>query len=421
MLNGGLMKKYLIICNFYLPNATANGVCVSAIAEQLVKEGKEVHVLSLNNTQGGSKENINGVHVNRIHQGFRNSLISFSDTHKQSVFSSVSFKMAMMINKVIKLILIPLFPLSSLTLPIRFYIKARKIIKKENVSVIVSVHDPLETNISAYFLKKKMPSLKWCFYMLDSISNGAKPAFMSQKQFSDKGLWWERKFFSKADLILNLVGNRTHYSSPVYDEYLDKIRYTDIPLLNLENFKEISNFDLDHESILITYAGALTTHLRNPEYACRCLLEVSLVVKLKVDFYSRGNCDSIIKNYEKKGDFKLNDYIPHALLHEKLSQSDVLLSIGNRYSEMVPSKTFEYISYGKKIIHFYNSESDPSLKYFVNYENALLINENDDFKDNVKSVIKFLSSNLILLSKDKLKEIFTENLPSHTTEMIDGI
>ena len=129
------MKKYLIICNFYLPNATANGVCVSAIAEQLVKEGHEVHVLSLNNSKSGSKENINGVHVNRIHQGFRNSLISFSDTHKQSVFSSVSFKMAMMINKVIKLILIPLFPLSSLTLPIRFYIKARKIIKKEKRSL----------------------------------------------------------------------------------------------------------------------------------------------------------------------------------------------------------------------------------------------------------------------------------------------
>ena len=50
-----------------------------------------------------------------------------------------------------------------------------------------------------------------------------------------------------------------------------------------------------------------------------------------------------------------------------LKKADFIISFGNSYNEMIPSKTLEIVGYRKPIVHFSQLESDASELYLRDY------------------------------------------------------
>jgi thiamine pyrophosphate-dependent acetolactate synthase large subunit-like protein len=106
---------------------------------------------------------------------------------------------------------------------------------------------------------------------------------------------------------------------------------------------------------------------------------------------------------------------------EILQNSDVLISIGNRDSDMVPSKTFEYMSYCKPIIHFYTFKEDPVISTLSQYPVALLLDTNGPIQSLVEQTKEFLSTYSKMSVEPKIiRELLYENTPEFSIDLIEG-
>ena len=107
--------------------------------------------------------------------------------------------------------------------------------------------------------------------------------------------------------------------------------------------------------------------------------------------------------------------ISHDDVLEKIYNADVLLSIGNKESPMVPSKIYEYMSTGKPIIHFYFYDGDPCIEPLKRYGNALLIKDNDKLSKD--KIFEFLKNFKQLECKD-IEKMFLTSTPKYTVDLL---
>ena len=105
---------------------------------------------------------------------------------------------------------------------------------------------------------------------------------------------------------------------------------------------------------------------------------------------------------------------------ESLQNADILISIGNRDSDMVPSKTFEYMSYCKPIIHFYILKEDPVIPTLTQYPNALLLDANESVQTLVEQTKAFLDKySKISVDPKMIRELFYESTPEFSIDLIE--
>lgn len=418
------MKKILILADFYYPKPLANGICVHQVALSLKEKEYEVHVLCFGKVTKMNFGEIDGIHVHKVKQRLFYTLREHGENNPLSISGKISYKFAMLINKFKKIALFNIYPLTSLHFLMRYHNMAKKLHHHNEFKTVVSVFNPLEALISGTILKEKNPAINYVVYTLDSLTNGAKRRFIPRKWTMKKGWKWEQKAYSAADLILNMNTHKKHHRESKYDRFQFKMEFVDIPLLqNKYPQKAMKKFKNTSNGVTLLYSGGLSLQGRNPQYLCELILEMNKINDFSLDFYSRGNCENLIRDYAIKSNSKIKQfgYVDRSVIIEAMESVDVLISIGNKGSQMIPSKIFEYMSTGKKIIHLYTESNDSSLVYYKEYPNALLIDENDDFNDNLNKVLAFLESEKKELSFEDLKMKFESNLPEFTSGKIDFI
>ena len=70
---------------------------------------------------------------------------------------------------------------------------------------------------------------------------------------------------------------------------------------------------------------------------------------------------------------------------------NILLSIGNKNVTQIPSKTFEYISTGKAILHIAENSSDPTIKLLDKYPAKMIVIKNEFY--DIGEIEKFIRKN----------------------------
>jgi hypothetical protein len=104
-------------------------------------------------------------------------------------------------------------------------------------------------------------------------------------------------------------------------------------------------------------------------------------------------------------------------LTEKIAEADVLVNIGNLVSTMVPSKIFEYMSYGKPIISTFDIENEPSAEYLCNYPLSILLDGKSSPEENAAKLRKFMVYSVGKTVKlESLYEVFYHNTPDAFVE-----
>lgn len=394
--------KIVFLVGHYYPTPMANGVCVEKIAHEFFKHNYEVHVISFGNKADNTTIYNNGTTIHRINQSLYRRIHS-----KQKHDRFYLFRKILLFT--IKAFLFFAYPLTSFAEVRRYVKECGKIVNQNERCIIVCTFNPLEATVAGMKLMKKYKTCFFVNYFLDTLSNEGGSGTLNAKTRFRKGLRWENKIFNAFSLNLILKCHESYYDSNLFGRYCSKIRFIDVPL-----YSDIQN-EVDTIPRTITYAGALSKKTRNPEYACRLL--PLLYPGYSIDFYGRGDCDDIIERYSNLTNNQIKKilYLPHDEMIQKISSSEILLSIGNNNSSMVPSKIFEYISTGKKIIHFFYTSSDPSIQYLEKYNNAILVDMSLSLEEN----LKILKNNPLLFDERTInKSAFFENDPLYTFEII---
>lgn len=375
--------KILFLCNQYYPGILPNGLCVEGIANELVRQGHEVHCISqlVKNTEAEGQ--VNGVYLHRVPGPFIDERLRRSKDGKVS-------KTIKIINIFKTLIFLPVWPLVSPVFTYRMAERAKRLLKEQKINQIVACYTPLSALVTAYFLKKENENIRYTAYFLDSLSGGVAPRGMSRKFVLRKGTLWEKRLLANADDVVIMKSHEKHFRSVHHDtDMRRKLHVLDIPL-----YKPISAEDrVQHTGnggIRIAYVGSLQRNLKNPSYFLR-VFDMLPRMGIELHFYGSSDCDDIFDAFH----FENNAVIRHGQVsHEEalqaIADADILLNIGSKVECQIPCKIFEYLSMKKPIISTFSSENEPSLPYLKKYSSSFLVDERKELSENLSHLHDFL-------------------------------
>jgi len=407
--------KIVFLTDAYHLSENANGACARQIAIEMKNRGHDIHVICWRIPGEGASQQIDGISVHRIYSGFIYTGFARIRHIKNAKLAKIYFFLCLILRGISAIVHLPVFPVSSFLRANRYYRAIRKLHKKEKIDIIIANNAPIESVLGMVKAKKKY-GIKSVMYTLDPLTNRPPPSRLSHKFAENQGHKWEKKIYRVIDLVLNLKSYSKHFEQKSYREYREKMRLIDIPLYVPGSIMVKSDY-FDAGFVHMVYAGALTA-LRNPEYLCQMLQPQK---KCILHFYTRGGYEKLLESYNKKtnGAIICHGYVGHDELQKIYHGADILVSIGNRESEFLPSKIFAYMATGKKIIHLYTGDADSSLPYLRQYPHALLIDERGDYAENIRRVGEFI----VLppsgdIDMEHLKDVFIMNTPEYTADLI---
>ena len=300
------------------------------------------------------------------------------------------------------------------------YHQAICVSQADSYDYVLAAHKPYEALYAAYKYIKRYPKTKMLIYELDPIYNSIDSKLGLGKYLSWLTRHSEQHMYRIADCIFHMRCNQKQFSSKIYKSYTTKSQYLDFPLIIRDGHEQHDVCQYQGETISLIYSGMLDLLIRSPEYLLKVLENVNKTMPLRACFYWRGNCQEMLQKAQCQNPFiELSDYIPKTDLDKEISQSDYLLNISNKYSDMLPSKVLAYISTGKPIIHICNQENDACIPYFEKYDNCIVLYEWDDVETSVHKLKAFILSNYKrVVSSDNVYNTFFESTPQYSAEKI---
>lgn len=396
-------KEYrvLFLTRQYAPIPKVCEICVKRVRESLYTKGIFSDVLQFTGEDGVSEETEYGkVYSIGAGEGITNTTVTSKLAHlfkKASVAYRWPLFFPYQMNK-------------------RFRKRIAELEKENNYDAIIGVSLPADTVIAGVGLDN------FVIYELDAITNNPQNNGRIKSLYRNRLMKMERKAFDSASLIIHMECNRQFFEKGKYDSYKSKSVYSDIPNLVVFPQKEIRK---ETDKILLAYFGTLTRDVRNPKYLIRLLEAIKDRANMTCEFYSRGNCEDIIEDAEKKnpGVFYQKGYVTPEEVVRIQNETDFLLSIGNNLTgedRSLPSKILEYIAIGKPIIHVYGGANDSAVKYLEKYGLACIVYPEKDLNSNTEAVLRFITENRgKRVAFDKVKEMFPENTPDYTASIIE--
>lgn len=294
----------------------------------------------------------------------------------------------------------------------------------ENIDVIIPACMPFESVVAAHKYKEIYnTNVQLMPYLFDQfVENELLHRLKVNKWIKrKKHMEIEKDIISDSKAVL-IMKQLRDYLFLNYSEYVHLFKEVEHPLII--EIRKKSVYIENERQITFTYAGSFYKGIRDPEYMLK-IFDVYLRKNEGIlNLYTFGNCNNIIKNYALKNELiKDNGNLASTMVAEELEKADFLVAVGNSISNQVPSKVFEYLSFGKPIIYFYELENDTNVEILKNYPYGFCIRKNDeDIEGNILKLSKFCQDNRHLsLTFDEISKIFPDALPEYTADLIESI
>lgn len=409
------MKRFLYLTDYYYPSPTSIGVCDDAVINELISDGNQVDVVCFGaRTCKTPIEIATGLRVFHV----KDRMWEILQEKNQKAFKRIGGVLCRMN----QLSMMHFFPMSSITVPLRYFILCDYLYKNYEYDELVSTYAPFEACWAAYKLCKKNEKIGWSLYILDTFTNRGASKFFSE-EWNDKHGWrWEKIFFSKASKIINLRCHEKHHQQERYDIFRNKMYFTDIPLFNPHKFDNIDAINHDEE-LCFVYTGRIDSHWYSPVKLCELFSYISKGKDWRLHFFGNpSDCEKYLDEMYDRTNGKIvkEGFVSRETVIREMKSADVLVSFGHMDSDMVQSKIFDYMSTGAKILHLTNfSFRDSAREYYKKYENAFVLDEkNISDKETMKNLVFFLENGQ-KLSTEKLTSLFVENRPETTVKILE--
>lgn len=405
----------LILTDKYFPTPLANSICAQNIADVLINSGHKVDILAYRDSGIIGEKSYNGCNVTYITPDLRTRLFYYSKNFPNGRFSKIAESVAKLFNRAKKLIMLPLFPMYSFYFPLRIYQRIIKMHIKRKYDLIVSVFTPFDSAVAGYWFKKRYPKIKWCLYSLDTFIN-QRYSFLNKKGNTNN--YWLPKFLDKCDLFIYMRSRKKEYFDKYFDKWKSKMKPCDIPLMTTNPIVMKSNLSNDIEQWV--YAGSLGA----PHYITDDLIDIFLSLNdgkmRELHFYSSGDSFEKLKKIRDSSQSKVicNSYVAHDELMRVYQIAHVLVSV--KYSNQISAKIFEYMSYGKRIVHISGTPDDPNAEYVRKYAKGIVLTPyKDTIKTCTKQLFEWLNSQTDNMDNIPIDySYFKMNRPEYTADVI---
>lgn len=393
------MKKHLaIICGIFYPEPSATGLCAKRFTN-LLSDIYEIDIICLSeNDEKITVDIADGVTVHKL-SGRRMSKESKSHgVIKKAIhlLGGVQIKMRLLGN-------LAWYRKAA-------YYKLEELYDLHGLDSVFSICSPFAAHYAARDFKNSHPSVHWCGYTVDpyAVKNRIRPFWCSY----DRLIKAERTVLQAMDTVLlseEVFKNR----SELYQgcKQCRELPYV-LPELDLEAGNRCF---FDENDINCVYAGSFYQDIRNPE----CMLDLFSSLnepRIKLHLFSRG-CEELVRKYAEGSCCIINHcQVSTSEMAQVYRDANVLVNIGNKTSEFMPSKTFEYIVTGKPIINFYYNEcaNDVLERYplCIQFKNVPVDGRAQILKE---FVVKNSNKRV---DKSKIIELYYNNSSEHVSEII---
>ena len=199
----------------------------------------------------------------------------------------------------------------------------------------------------------------------------------------------------------------------------DKLKRIDSPVLCFNEKLEYDNH-VNRDAVNFFYTGFLNSETYSPVPILKFFELNSDKKNWRLHFYSRGNCEGMLKEASEKDDrIKVHGYVSKDELNGSLKEADIFLSVSYDFKpNSIPSKVFEYFNSNRGVIHFCEKENIFTREYMDKYPrgyvvyNSRIVDDNDKAADFIK---KILNDELPLIDA---KSIFEMNTPEYSANLI---
>lgn len=357
-------KNIVILADSFYPNTTMSGNIAGKIADYLSEQNCNVQVIAYKYDKNDSRM-INNVKVNYIYNWsyYYEGILLNKLKNNNTILNTIIYKTKKIISNIIR---------NSNSVGVNKKI-VKKIIEKlkeldsqNPIDVILSISAPFEFQIANYMYGNINHKTKNIIYQVDlwiTLRDRGLPFFL--QSFRKK---------NREKMLYNMINNTQVIMMPYVKqiEGTDKVISAQLPLIK-ENKLQVEKNNLNKGVIKIVYAGTLNKIERNPEPFIKFILNSKLNIEL--DIYQRGDCQSILENYQNMYPQKIKNYgtVSQKVASDAIANADILLMIGTPKGNQIAGKTFEYLSTGKRILYIAQNTEDLNAKFLNNYRGLLVL------------------------------------------------
>lgn len=416
--------KIVFLTSSYYPYFSAIGKCVNNIVNEL-KNDNEIIVISnmpINNSDITSDFDNHKIIKVRTKSMVKRDILLFKKN--EHIYTKLITKVKLFflrLNGYLNIILSKVTIDKSLVN--EYYISLTKF---EYIDLIIPTCYPFEAVMAALKYKHTInQSVKVIPFLFDKFSDS--PTLHRNKY--NKLLKYKNNLILEEKMIKNsfkvlYVDSWTLKMETYFAQHKDKLIHVEHPLI-VDYFDEpvICN-EVDNANLInITYTGVLDKEVRPPTTTLDIIAKmIEKDKRLIFHFYVLGNAAHEVNYYSKKypGNIINYGYVESNVATTKIKQSNILLSIGNTDITLIPSKIFEYMSSGKPIIHFYNSDEDRVNSMLNDYKLGYCVNQNKEISDSeLELLLEFcISKKNSRESFEEVQKIFYKATPKHISNII---
>ena len=404
----------------YYPNYSAVGKCVGNVVEYFPGDNN-IFVIALKNNKNDlayeEYKNHKIIRVDTLDNNIRNIL-------KERIINSHGLKRKIytLSHNIYRSLKALSFVLSKVSVDKSLVNAFERALVELNsrIDVIIPSSMPIETIISAVNYKSGTNNQVTVIpYLFDQFaeSKTLHRLEFNRKIKMRKHIELERKLLHYSDHIFAMHSLEDHINN--YIPEIKKISYVEHPLIIKAETRKI----LENDELKISYIGGLYKKYVSPDYLLKLFSEID-IKEAKLNFYVIGNN---IKNVNRYCKIIPNKIINHGRVdkrtaNEQIENSNILISIAEKSGIQMSSKIFEYMSYGKPIIHFYKNDKDVNKKILREYPLSLCIKEDEVlFNENLNKFKEFCMNNKYKrIDFDDVKKIYPDAVPTFTANQINS-
>ncbi len=289
--------------------------------------------------------------------------------------------------------------------------RALKNINAWKFDVIVAVMGSFDVAAAAMIYKKNNPDIKLVVYQVDPCStNEVSPSSTKKERLN-----FEKKLYEISDKIINTPILFEESKALYTKEIIDKMIPMEFPnVVPVEDDNSKNNAD-----IRCLFTGNIYGNFRDPKYTLRLFDKVDSSIKFEVI----GSVKPEVKSEFAQHSILYHGPKPLEETKSELKKANVLVNIGNGMLNQVPSKLFEYISYGKPIVNICKNRDCPTLPYLADYPYVLNLFEEDElFEEQVKKLNDFILENHSnRMTPEEITNAFETCTPQYCAKQMLGV
>ena len=225
-------------------------------------------------------------------------------------------------------------------------------------------------------------------YKMEPVAHIGRDDFEQCKAIEEK---WDNN--ARAIITEGLIYK--FYQQYASNENLAKTTIAEFPCI-IKRKQDDEGHRLSQDTINLVYVGKFYYQKRDPRYLFALmdrLHEKGIRLTIAGGYYYSGLPKEVISKYftNKIPYITYLGELPAEQADALLNEADILVHLGNRISDQMPSKILDYISSGKPILNLFGIDDCPTLPYLERYPMALNIKNGTEITDDlIEQISQFI-------------------------------